>query len=106
MLEILLIVSSLILFLILAFIIIRVNIRNQSSRGHQYIIHFKNLSKTIDLDHHESCKEKMTILAKNPDEDAYSVETQLSAIKLKEFLMKEFQLTLNQVIVSQATMTI
>ncbi|MGT2958717.1 hypothetical protein A9Q68_04485 [Streptococcus bovimastitidis] len=103
MLEILLIISSLTLFLILTFIIIRGNLRNRSKKGHHYIIHFKNLARSIDLDRYDSCKEKMTILSKNPDEDAYSVETQLSAIKLKEFLMKEFHLTLNQVIVSQAT---
>lgn len=99
MLEASLIMSSLILFSILVYVIFRNNIVVRRKSENRYSIHFKHVGKPIDLRQNGRLMEEIDIISDDIEKGIYSVQSYLSDIKLKELLMKEYQLTLNQVIV-------
>lgn len=99
MLETLLIMSSLILFSLFIFVIIRGHFVLRKNTGQCYSIHFRHLTKPIDLRQNSRLMETITIISNNKENGIYSVQSYLSDIKIKELLMAEYHLTLNQVIV-------
>ncbi|WP_259458673.1 hypothetical protein [Streptococcus iniae] len=88
-----------ILFSLFIFVIIRGHFVLRENTGQCYSIHFRHLTKPIDLSQNGRLMETITIISDNKENGCYSVQSYLSDIKLKELLMAEYQLTLNQVIV-------
>ena len=100
MLEVSLIITSFILFILLVIIIVKNQILFSRRIGYNYLIRFEEVSTPIDLGKNHKILEKVKIISDDKDKGIYSVQSQLSDIKLKEFLMLEYHLTLSQVIVS------
>ncbi|KHD46097.1 hypothetical protein ACVRZD_02100 [Streptococcus hongkongensis] len=100
MLEVLLIITSLILFALLIISIIRNQLLASRRIGHHYLVRFDQVSKPIDLWTNRNVLENVKIISDHKEQGLYSVQSPLSDTKLKEILMSEYHLTLSQVMVS------
>lgn len=100
MLEALLIITSLMLFIIVIVSIVRNQILISRRIGYNYLVRFDHLSSPIDLSSNQKILEQVKIINDDKEMGIYSVQSQLSDTKLKEFIMAEYHLTLSQVIVS------
>lgn len=65
--------------------------------GYHYYIHFKDTEKTINLQKDSILLKQVKIVANSKDLSSYSVQSKMNDKKLKNYLMKQYFLTDQQV---------
>ncbi|PZO95925.1 hypothetical protein [Streptococcus halichoeri] len=97
------IVIHILLFTFLIYTLFRGSFLTKEKVDFYYLVYFNQTSTLIDIRRNQALARYVTVISGNSQAGTFSVYSQLSDAKLKELLMKEYHLTLSQVIVEAAS---